>query len=1469
MTTIPNDINSRTILEAARLYRDECGWTIHALNGPDEGSELERGKKPVETGWKRRKREDTTDSYLMKYFGNGKRRNLGLLVQPPHVVIDLDSKADAGASVRTWAAARPELEAWPCERTTGGLHMHVVCRDTPAAVIQAAGKGQKVEARLSEAVTCEIFLGGNVAITPSVHKSGATYRWERTGDIPEVRWADIARIFEIPAPEEEQNGRKGRHGDIAWAARFQGDLATLDIVALAQAVGLEPRVLDADEGKHAIPCPWASAHTTTADPRSDSSTVVFESRDGHWPGFKCLHTSHGEKSLADFLNWVEGHHPGAVDRHCARTVHWQAGQKADDGRPRVLLPCPNRPQSEFAQDTGKILGELTGTERLYMRNDVPVEVAELQQSTSFRTIGFLPLKPVRAITFVEKFAEVGSLTTGDFGRPVFVARSMNKQTAETLLSAPQFRGQLPRVDRILDVPQPVLRADGSIGYPKPGYDPEFHTYLNPDAPVIRVISLNDAIALLWQLFGEFCFADTQSIVHALAGLITPFCRGLLGQWNARTPIWLYKANRERAGKDYCANLTGILYEGHPNEDAPLGTDDAETRKKITSALLAGRRRLHFANCRGYINSAAIEMLATAPVWSERCLGENREATLPNEMDLSLSANTGITYTPDFANRCRPILMHYSAEDANARRFKCPNLHGWLLANRSLFVSALAALVNHWDWLGRPAGPSVFTSFPLWAKVVGGIMYAAGLGDPCLPYEEDHSVDGDRSTKDVKALFALARERFGDAWVRKDLIYELIQTAEADLFAWLDFDKKADRTKFGMMFHKYKGRVLGGIRLNVDETSGRSQRFTYQFEAVSEDGPGDNRDALFEGVFAGHLGHPGHPSNPGAKSAAPEKGMGEKSGEDDGKEKDGEKVAKVARVTNPVSVLITDRNQLDDIAAAISRAGQLVALDIKTYAGQKGSTDPWRGDIRLLSLCLPGTEPWLLDLKAIGYDLGPLADALQAATVLGHNLKFDALWLLVKCGIRLPTVLDTMTASRLLTAGTHEKNSLEAIVERHLGIQLDKAAQSAPWGGQLTPAHLRYAAADVANLHPLHDALTRELASAGLADVYRLEMELLPHVVDMEARGFPVDRDALQRHLDVALHDRDAAADRLRELFGSPHLNPASNPQLKAALAAKGIQVESTAEGALIEAKDQTYIPAILAYRGAAKRGSQAEGLLKAVQADGRIHARFEPMGTDTGRFSSRDPNLQNIERGAIRAAFAAPAGHSLVVADYSQIELRVAAAVAGETKMIDAYRQRTDLHRLTAAVVQEKRPEDVTKQDRQLAKAVNFGLLYGQSAPGLVRYAKASYDVDLTEDRARAIRNRFFAAYPKLKAWQDANGAAAAHATEARTVTGRRQLLTPGDEFRWSRFASSLNTPVQGGAADGIKRAIILIAQRLPQGCGLISTVHDELIALAPTDKAEEAKAMVETCMIEAMAELFPAVPVEVECAVCQNWSEK
>lgn len=229
----------------------------------------------------------------------------------------------------------------------------------------------------------------------------------------------------------------------------------------------------------------------------------------------------------------------------------------------------------------------------------------------------------------------------------------------------------------------------------------------------------------------------------------------------------------------------------------------------------------------------------------------------------------------------------------------------------------------------------------------------------------------------------------------------------------------------------------------------------------------------------------------------------------------------------------------------------------------------------------------------------------------------------------------------------------------------------------------------------------------------------------------------------------------------------------------------------------------------------------------------------------------------------------MVIADYSQIELRVAAAIADEPKMIEAYRNGIDLHRLTAALVLGKPTDQVTKEDRQLAKAVNFGLLYGQSARGLVGYAKKVYGVELSETQSREIRERFFSSYPQLKEWQDQTYVYSAKATEIRTVTGRRRLLPSGDDNRWARFASSLNTPVQGGSADGIKRAIILIAQKLPADCNLISTIHDELIVLAPTGKASQVKSVVESAMKQAMTSLFPTVPVEVEATIGNSWGAK
>jgi len=327
--------------------------------------------------------------------------------------------------------------------------------------------------------------------------------------------------------------------------------------------------------------------------------------------------------------------------------------------------------------------------------------------------------------------------------------------------------------------------------------------------------------------------------------------------------------------------------------------------------------------------------------------------------------------------------------------------------------------------------------------------------------------------------------------------------------------------------------------------------------------------------------------------------------------------------------------------------------------------------------------------------------------------------------------------------------------------------------------------------------------------------------------------------------------------------------LKTALSRAGIELADTKEETLKAADDGTIIPAILALRGAEKAAQQAESLLESIESDGRIHGKFEPTGTDTGRFSSKSPNLQNIGRGELRECFVAQDGHNLIVADYSQIELRAAAAIAGEAKMIEAYRRGDDLHKLTAATVLGKSLEKVTKEDRQLSKAVNFGLLFGQAPRGLVRYAATSYGVNITEDEAAGIRKAFFRNYDQLHRWHDeSRSTAEIGVSEVRTVTGRRRLI-PSDANAWNRFTALVNTPVQGGCADGMKRALLLIASRLPVGAHLISTVHDEVIVESPEADAEAVCSLVRQSMVEAMAELFPQVPIEVEAGICNRWSEK
>jgi DNA polymerase-1 len=564
------------------------------------------------------------------------------------------------------------------------------------------------------------------------------------------------------------------------------------------------------------------------------------------------------------------------------------------------------------------------------------------------------------------------------------------------------------------------------------------------------------------------------------------------------------------------------------------------------------------------------------------------------------------------------------------------------------------------------------------------------------------------------------------------------------------------------------------------------------------------------------------------------------------------------------VLVTDPAELPMVATAVGESA-VVGLDTETTG-----LDPQTDRVRLLSLCCDttdgGTMTYLVDCFAVGP--APLLGPLAAVPVVGHNLAFD-LQFLARLGFEPAECRDTMLMSQVLYAGDRgARHSLAACCERELGEVVDKAEQTSDWSGPLTADQLRYAASDAMLARRLHNALVPKLAAAGLTGAAAIENRAVPAVAWLAAAGVAFDRAAWQALADDARAEADRLAGELDlaappraqgELFGSGWKWD-SPKDVAAALQAVGCAVPGTDDDTLA-ALDHPLAARLRDYRAAKKRattyGSQ---WLKNSYAGGRVYAGWRQLGANSGRMACAAPNLQNLPRDPrYRRCFAAPPGRVLVKADYSQIELRIAAKVANEPAMIEAYRRGDDLHALTARQILGK--SDVTKADRQLAKAVNFGLLYGMGARGFRAYARSHYGVELTETQATKYRRAFFAAYPALRRWHNIVGATQDRPIETRTLAGRRCQNV-------GRFTEKLNLGVQGTGADGLKAALALLWERRAECPGAVPVlaVHDEIVVECNADRADAAAAWLKQAMLDGMAPLADPVPVAVEVTVAPTW---
>ncbi len=573
--------------------------------------------------------------------------------------------------------------------------------------------------------------------------------------------------------------------------------------------------------------------------------------------------------------------------------------------------------------------------------------------------------------------------------------------------------------------------------------------------------------------------------------------------------------------------------------------------------------------------------------------------------------------------------------------------------------------------------------------------------------------------------------------------------------------------------------------------------------------------------------------------------------------------------------------------------ELFAFDTETT-----ELDPNKAELVGMSFALEAHEAWYVPLPADAQERRTILErfrpVLENAAIgkVGQNIKYDALMLKWE-GIELAgTFYDTMIAHYLLEPDL--RHNLDYLAETYLKYQpvsieslIGKKGKKQLSMRQIPVEQVApYAAEDADITLQLYHLLFPRLKEEGLEELYfRIEEPLIKVLVDMEHAGINLDVDFLKQYSKELAQKMQQIEARIYELAGQ-RFNIASPKQVGEILFEK-LKIPyrwrktrtgqySTDEEKLSElAKEHEIARAILDYRQLAKlKSTYVDALPPLVNPrTGRIHSSFNQTVAATGRLSSNNPNLQNIpirteEGRQIRRAFIPRDDqHRLLSADYSQIELRLIAAISGDEAMLEDFRKGLDIHRATAARVFDVPYDEVTPEQRRRAKTVNFSIIYGAGATNLSR------QLDIKRSEAQQLIEQYFKKYPGLKDYMDRMVAFAREHGYVTTLLGRRRYLrdinSRNSLARSNAERMAINTPIQGTAADMIKLAMIQIHQALRQmqaRTAMVLQVHDELVFDVPLDELDAVRDMVVDKMKNALPDL--PVPIVVEAGVGRNWLE-
>lgn len=528
--------------------------------------------------------------------------------------------------------------------------------------------------------------------------------------------------------------------------------------------------------------------------------------------------------------------------------------------------------------------------------------------------------------------------------------------------------------------------------------------------------------------------------------------------------------------------------------------------------------------------------------------------------------------------------------------------------------------------------------------------------------------------------------------------------------------------------------------------------------------------------------------------------------------------------------------------------KIVGVDIETTG-----LDCFKDRIRLIAV-------YGDDFSYVGDKLQEVEDILSDSTVLKvfHNALFDVSFLKV-AGIEVKNYTDTIVMAKIIS-NSAVFDSLEYLAKKYLNLELDKELQhSENWQAELKQEHHDYCLKDAEVTLKLFRVLYDLIVERYLFPTYRTEISALPSLIELQTNGMMLDKSELRAYLEKLRVQHQELKERLELQLACQNLN--SSPQLLKSLQNLGVLIDNVEEKTLKKQSGMfPIVKELVRYKKLTKvLTTYGKNLLLLIKTDNRVRGNWNLIGTATSRMTCKGPNFQGIPK-EIKGFFHATPGHVFVIVDYSTVELRILAEISGCKKLIDAFNQGLDLHYETAKTVLGK--EDISDDERQIGKVINFGLIYGLTAYGLMNEINQIPGFNINKEEAQNFIDMYFMNYKGVDKYKNQQ----LKSPMVTTLGGRYWDSSNG--LKLLKDNQRLNYAIQASCAEGLKESLALLMMEKKDTWRLVGAIHDELICEVPEEDAEYAKSVIEKIMINGMQKLVKQVPIEVEGHVSKVWTK-